>query len=453
MTLPTLQVAPLPGLPEITAGTDLAALIAVHLCGLGWPDGSVGLADGDVIVVSSKIVSKAEGLATKRPRDEVINEHTVDVVASMPRRDGQGATVIGRTKHGLVLAAAGVDASNTEPGTVLPLPSDPDGAAATLRSNLIDRTGMTCAVIIADTMGRAWRHGQTDQAIGCAGIPALRDLAGTTDRAGNLLQVTAPAIADELASAADLVAGKASGLPVVVVRGLGHLVNEQDGLGAAALIRPPEQDLFRLGTREAIALGRQQAAAHRRTIRTFRSEPVPDEVIEAAVEAAVTAPAPHHTTPWRFLQIRDDTLRNRLLDAMKQAWINDLRTIDGYSTDSINKRVTRGDVLRNAPTLLLPFLDLADAAHDYPDERRLGFERDLFLVAGGAAVQNLLVALSAHGLGSAWISSTMFCPEVVREVLALPDSWQPLGGVAVGYPAQEPKHRDPRLGSDYLQIR
>ncbi|MEU0137678.1 coenzyme F420-0:L-glutamate ligase [Streptomyces sp. NPDC006296] len=434
---PSYRVWALPGMPEVREGDDLAKLIAAT---------EPGLADGDVLLVTSKIVSKAEGrIVRATDREAAIDAETVRVVAR------RGTLRIVENRQGLVMAAAGVDASNTPAGTVLLLPEDPDASARAVRDGLRDALGVEVGVVVTDTFGRPWRNGLTDVAIGAAGVRVLDDLRGGTDGHGNPLSATVVATADELASAGDLVKGKASGLPVAVVRGLPHVVADpgttsEDG-GARAMVRVAADDMFRLGTSEAV----REALNLRRTVREFTDEPVDPGAVRRAVAAAVTAPAPHHTTPWRFVLLESEAARTRLLDAMRDAWIADLRR-DGRSEESVAKRVRRGDVLRNAPYLAVPCL-VTDGSHTYGDERRDSAEREMFVVAAGAGVQNFLVALAGERLGSAWVSSTMFCRPVVREVLDLPDSWDPLGAVAVGHPKGTPPPRPARAPEAFLTVR
>jgi coenzyme F420-0:L-glutamate ligase len=255
-----LQILPVPGLPDVRPGADLAALIA---SAAGW------IVDGDVLVVTSKVVSKAEGRLVAAPSDpterdafrrRLIDAETVRLVAQV------GRTKIVENHLGLVAAAAGIDASNVHADEIALLPVDPDGSAAGLVESFATR-GVRIGVLITDTQGRAWRNGVTDVAIGAAGLPVLDDHRGGVDEFGNELVVTQVAVGDEIAAAADLVKGKLSGIPVAVLRGLNAPGLPTDTAraellgGGRQLVRPADTDLFRLGTDLAIEVGRRDALA------------------------------------------------------------------------------------------------------------------------------------------------------------------------------------------------
>lgn len=267
------SVRAIPGLPEVEPGDDLAALIlnaTNAAAGTKVGSGTAALAgaplrDGEVLVIAHKVVSKAEGavvrlaevepserarelarrfeVETRQPRDprvvEVVLEQSSEVVRA------ERGVLICRTHHGFVCANAGVDASNTaDPGTVILLPRDPDASAQRIRAQLRETASATVAVVIADSFGRAWRHGQVDVAIGLAGIAPLQDWRGRHDARGMELRATWLALADAIAAVGELVRAKDSSEPVVVVTGLEHLLMDGDGPGAAALLREAEEDLF-----------------------------------------------------------------------------------------------------------------------------------------------------------------------------------------------------------------
>ncbi|WP_127499587.1 coenzyme F420-0:L-glutamate ligase [Actinoplanes solisilvae] len=248
-----LEILPVRGIGDIGAGDDLAELITAAA---PW------LADGDVLVVTSKIVSKAEGRLVEVPAAEgperdraraaVLESESARVVAR------RGPTTIVQTHHGFVMAAAGIDASNVDPAHLVLLPADPDASARRLRADFQKR-GLDVAVIISDTMGRAWRNGLTDVALGSAGIDPIRDHRGEKDPYGNQLEITQTAVVDELSAAAELVKGKVDQVPVAVVRGY-FATAADDTPGASVLLRDAASDMFSLGTAEARAEGLRLAA-------------------------------------------------------------------------------------------------------------------------------------------------------------------------------------------------
>ena len=233
----TISIHPVPGLPEIRPGDDLAGLLAHALSQAG-----LGPEPGDVLVVTHKAVSKAEGAVVPLEGEEeaayrrLVEDQAVEIL----RR--RGSLVIAKTRHGFICANAGVDRSNTAPGTAVLLPAQPDRSAHSLRLALRRLTGVDLPVVITDTFGRAWRKGLVDVAIGVSGLEVILDLRGTHDAQGRELKVTEVAVVDEIAAAADLAMGKAAGVPAALVRGLA--VPRGEGR-AADLIRPPEEDMFR----------------------------------------------------------------------------------------------------------------------------------------------------------------------------------------------------------------
>jgi coenzyme F420-0:L-glutamate ligase/coenzyme F420-1:gamma-L-glutamate ligase len=228
-----IRVVPLTGIPEVAPGDDLGALLGDSVARIG------GLEPGDVVVVSQKVVSKAEGRIERVPPERHVDAILAEARRVRRRRD---QLVIAETRHGFVCASAGVDRSNT-PGDewVVLLPVDPDASARGLRDALAARFGVAPAVIVSDSFGRAWRQGTTDVAIGIAGMAPLLDLRGTVDGRGRRLEATVIAVADELAGAAELVMGKATGVPAALVRG--YAAPPGDGR-ATELVMPPERDLF-----------------------------------------------------------------------------------------------------------------------------------------------------------------------------------------------------------------
>jgi coenzyme F420-0:L-glutamate ligase/coenzyme F420-1:gamma-L-glutamate ligase len=369
-----LEIRAVTGIGEVEPGADLASLIMVAA---PW------IEDGDVLVVTSKVVSKAEGRVVEVPeagpardaaRDALLAAETVRTVAS------RGPTRIVQTRHGLVMAAAGIDASNVAPTRLVLLPVDPDASARALRAALRERYGRRVAVVVTDTMGRPWRVGQTDVAIGSAGMRAIRDYRGETDAYGNELQVTQVAVIDELAGAGELVKGKHDGVPVAVIRGFaGGLHEADDGPGARALVREAELDLFSLGTAEARAQGRAEAATLTDAV-AFASAPVDPDLVAGALSAVGAA----------FTHVTDPGVRDKLCDLAPPG----------------------------TAEVVVPHLSAG---------------ADPWTAAqAGAAVHRLRAALSGAGLATAWVAADHM---TITQLAGLPAGHQPLGLLAIGLPA------------------
>jgi coenzyme F420-0:L-glutamate ligase / coenzyme F420-1:gamma-L-glutamate ligase len=363
----TVELIPVEGLPEVRPGDDLPTLLEPALR-------EIGVREGDVLAVTQKVVSKAEGrLAAVADRDAVLAAETVRVVAR------RGDLLIAETRHGLVCANAGVDASNVEDGVLSLLPEDPDGSAARMRSALVASLGVDLAVLVTDTFGRPWREGVVNVAIGCAGMPALQDLRGRPDHGGRAMETTVVALADEVAAATGLVMTKSAGIPAAIVRGI--LRSGGDGV-AQDLVRRPFDDLFRESPLQALRT-RADALA-------FGPDPVPRVVIEEAVRAALDAAS----APLVFVAV-DSAAAHRRLAAAHGVRPDAAVTIVPFATDG-----------PSAP------LDV------------------------GRSVQTLMAALHAQGVGSSWAPLAPEDTDGVRGALEMAGAWTPVGMLAVGWTAE-----------------
>jgi len=385
-----IEILPVEGLPEFRAGDDLATTLAEPLR-------AVGARNGDVVAVTQKIVSKTEGRIVPAEGDDRsawVARETRRIVAR------RGDLVIAETRHGFVCANAGVDASNVEAGFVSLLPEDPDASAEALRVALCDLLGLRqLGVVVTDTFGRPWRNGLVNVAIGCAGLPAIVDLRGGVDHHGRELEVTVVALADEVAAASGLVMGKAARVPAALVRGID--VDAARHGRAAELVRAADEDLFRESTLVAIS-ARNDAGS-------FGAGEVARETIEEAVRAACAVAPPAGDVPsLMFTALVSDAARRRLLGATGE----------------------RG-VLREASALIVPWLRFAEA-RAFADDGDRHVEQERFLLAAGAAIQNLVLAIHAQGFASRWSSEALFHQSAVRAAVGVDDGWFALGTAGVG---------------------
>lgn len=407
---PPVTVLPVEGVPEVRPGDDLAAV-------LDAPLRKAGLLGGDVVVVTSKVVSKAEGrIVHGIDRTDAVSAETVRVVAR------RGDLVIAETAHGFVCANAGVDASNVDAGSLALLPEDPDVSAARLRARLSASLDVRdLAVVVTDTFGRAWRTGVVNVAIGCDGLPAVVDLRGRADDRGRELEATEVALADEVAAASGLVIAKDARIPAAIVRGVDRLGGPDRQ--ALDLVRPADEDLFRASP--------LQALYDRRAGRTFGPGAVPRSSLEEAIAAACTAWT-DRSTQRRFSVLVSEAARRRCIEAIEQ------------------RHRTSHEVLAAATVLIVPWLSL-ESGNPSPDAGSARDEREMLVLSGGAAVQNLLLALSAQGLASSFIGSTTFADEETRATLGVDDGWLPLGIVACGPVPGDPAG-DPRPPVDVAGV-
>jgi coenzyme F420-0:L-glutamate ligase / coenzyme F420-1:gamma-L-glutamate ligase len=372
----TIELIPLEGIPEVEPGDDLAALLEPALA----PHRP---RDGDVVAITQKIVSKAEGrIVPSVDRATWVTRESVAVVAR------RGDLLITRTRHGLVCANAGIDASNVAPGFLTLLPEDPDASAERVQKELLARFGLTgLGVVITDTFGRPWREGVVDVAIGCVGLPALLDLRGTTDDRGEVLETTVVALADAVAAASGLVMTKAARIPAALVRGLVAAIGDAPPGPARALVRAPAFDLFRESVPMAVAAATSS--------RAFGEGAVARELLEEAITAASSDPGASRCS---FLALDSAAARRRLLAIVDEP----------------------ADVLRAAPALVVPFVGASDDSEQAT------------LLAGGAAIRSLVIALRGLGLASSWEPDLTLDPDRARAALALESGIRPLGIVAVG---------------------
>ena len=394
----TIELIPLEGLPEVEPGDDLAALLEPSLA-------ANAASDGDVVVITQKIVSKAEGrMVPGEDRAAWVERESVDVVAR------RGDLLITRTRHGFVCANAGVDASNVQEGFLTLLPEDPDGSAERLQKELSARLGLSrLGIVITDTFGRPWREGVVDVAIGCAGLPALVDLRGTLDDRGKQLETTLVALADAVAAASGLVMTKAARIPAALVRGLDGSTGDAPPGPASALVRRPEDDLFRESALVAVSAAQPSDL--------FGPGDISREIVENAVSAAC---AVFPAGDWSIVAVDSGTARHRLLVA------------------------TEADhPIRSAPTLLVVCARISPRRSE-----------EAILLSAGAAIRGLGVALHAQGVAWSWDPDRRFDADATRASLALGEGWRPLGIVAAGRIAEggasRPRPPDPTDAIDWL---
>lgn len=457
----------LSGVPLVRDGDDLTRIVTDALAA-----SCQSLRDGDVLVIAQKIVSKAEGrmvrLADVRPSPralalagevekdprivELILRESTEIVRHRP-----GVLVVAH-RLGFVMANAGIDQSNVEhvndQETALLLPEDPDRTCAALRSALKQSTGADVAVIISDSHGRAFRNGTVGVAIGVSGLAGVADLRGKPDLFGRRLQSTEVGLADEIASAASLLMGQADeGRPIVLARGIPG--PRREGAGSE-LVRAKTIDLFRLppsaeGTSSVDAAAADRLLRGRRSIRRYAPTPVPDAVIDRILNLTIAAPSAHNRQPWRFAVLKKPADRLRLAEAMAERLRSD-RSRDGDPKDAIEQDASRSIArIAGAPLAILVCLTMEEM-DVYADGRRSAAEHQMAVQGTAMAMQNLLLAAHAAGLGASVMCAPLFCQDTVRSALRLPQAWEPQALLTLGYPAAPGKPFQRKKLADVVRV-
>lgn len=472
MTATQITLTAVPGIPLIQPGDDLAAIIVRCL-----RETDLHLLPGDVLVVAQKVVSKAEGrlvspldvrpsaaaeaLAAQTGKDprlvEIILGDSNRVIRHRP------GVLIVEQRSGFVCANAGVDHSNVpardgEPQVAL-LPADPDASAARLRERFRQATGADVAVIINDSHGRPFRLGTCGVAVGVAGMVALSDRRGEPDLFGHPLHITTVGTADEIAAAASLLMGQADeGQPVVLVRGAPY----EPARGTVRdLLRAPEDDLFREPAPPAELLS---LIHRRRSVRHYQDRPVDRATLETLLAAACAAPSAHNRQHWRFAAITARAVKERLAPAMGEPFRRDMER-ERLHPDEIEMRAARSyRRLVESPALIVAGYSTSDTApnrsandtsvtageaqqspspaREIAADPKSEIEETMATQSVAAAIENLLLAAMAHGLGACWICWPLFCPDEVRAALGLPDDFQAQALITLGYPAEMPDRKE-----------
>lgn len=453
------RLVALEGIPLVSAGDDLSSIILRGLKTSGQE-----LRSGDVLVIAQKIVSKSQGrlvrldqvspspeatqLALEVGKDPRVVQLILDESRAVVRK--RPGVLIVEHRLGFILANAGIDFSNVDQSSggdefALLLPEHPDATCDQLRQRLKETTGADVGVIINDSHGRAFRNGTVGVAIGVSGIDAVADLRGRHDLFRRPLQSSEIGTADELASAASLLMGQAGeGRPIVLISGLSLPVTDGN---ARQLVRSRQIDLFR-GDDSG---GWETVAVSRRTIRRYRPDPVPQDVIDKMIRIAVCAPSAHNRQPWRFVILKEPAERERLARAMGDRLRED-RLRDGDAADVVQADYERSvSRIVSAPLAILVCATVDDM-DTYPDERRSAAERQMAVQSTAMAMQNLLLSAHAEGLGTSIMCAPLFCPDTVRSSLHLQTTWEPQALITLGYPAGQPKPFKRRPIEDVVRV-